>query len=103
MDSFLAAALAVFRVVPVVAPLAERGEVHQAARFGTVIEDMRHRQHHVRSRHRMRMVVLTSAPLAAILGAVEAHEATPKFPVFRVAVFVFSEDRHRWYVNRGMR
>lgn len=96
MDSLLAPALAVFRVVPVMAPLAERGEVQEVRRFGAVIEDMRDREYHFRSCHRVRFIVLTSAPFAPILGAIEAHEATPKFPVFRVAVFVFSEDRHRW-------
>lgn len=46
VDSFLAAALAVFRVVAVVAPLAERGEIQEVRRFGAIIEDMSHRQHH---------------------------------------------------------
>ena len=96
VDSLLAAALTFFRVVPVVAPLAECGEVQEVRRFGAVIKDMSHRQHHFRACHRMRLIVLAPAPFTPIRGAVEAHESAPKFPVFRIAVFVFGEDRHRW-------
>jgi hypothetical protein len=40
------------------------------------------------------LAVLGSAPLAAVLRPVEAHEPAPQFPICRVARFVLWAYRH---------
>ena len=92
--SLLSAIAPHLRVVGVVALLAQRREVQQARRFWPVVEHMRRRQNHFAARRRVRLVVLGSAPLAAVPRPHEAHEPAPNFPVLRVARFVLGAYRH---------
>ncbi|AAZ97165.1 hypothetical protein Tbd_1212 [Thiobacillus denitrificans ATCC 25259] len=81
-------------VVAVMAPLAQRSEVQQARRFWPVVEYMRRRQNYFPARYRVRLPILGSAPLAAVLCAVEAHKPAAQFPVCRVAFAVLWSYRH---------
>lgn len=82
-------------VVGVVALLAQRREVQQARRFWPVVEHMRRRQNHFASRYRVRLPVLRTAPLAAVLGSVCANEQAPQLPICRVSRLVLRSYRHR--------
>jgi hypothetical protein len=84
-----------FGVVAVVAFLAQRSEVQKARRLWPVIEYVRRRQNHFAARYRVRLAVLRAAPLAAVLGSVDAHEQAPQLPVCRVARLVLRSYRHR--------
>ena len=83
-----------FGVVAVVAALAQRGEVEEAGGLRAVVVDVGCGQDYFAASERVRAAVAAPAPFAAITGAVKAHEARPKSPVFRVAGFIFGEDRH---------
>lgn len=82
-------------VVPVVAPLAERGEVVELRRLGAVVVDVSYRQNNAGAGHWMRLAVLASAPLAPIPCPVEPDEPGPELPVLRVSRFHFVTNRHR--------
>ena len=78
----------------IVAPLAQRRQIHQAARFWSMVEDVRRRQHHPRPRHRMWLVVFCTAPLTSILRPDEANEPGADFPVSRITRLVLWSDWH---------
>jgi hypothetical protein len=53
-------------VVAVMAALTQRGQIQQARRLGPVVVDVRDREHDPRTRNRVRLVIDSAAPLAAI-------------------------------------
>lgn len=83
-----------FRIMSVVASLAQCRQIEQVRCFGTVVEDVRHREDHARSGDRVRFVVLRSTPLAPVACAIEAHKPATQFPVLRVPILVLRSDRH---------
>ena len=68
-------------VVVQMAPLTECGEIEQRAVAVRHVEHMRHGQNDFASGYRMRLSVVSAAPLAAIACPIESHKAAAQLPV----------------------
>ena len=88
-------ALAVCRVVPVVAPLTKCCQVHEAGRLRPLVVDVGRREHNPRPGVGVRLAVPSSAPLAATTRSVRPDEPRPGGPVQRVAGAILRSYRHR--------
>lgn len=91
---FIAAALAELLVVAIVASLAESSQVEERAVLWIVVVHVCASENDLRTRDRVRLVVLSIAPLASILRAIESDEFRPELPVCGVSFLVFWLDGH---------
>ena len=57
------------------------------------VEHMRDRQYYLAPRYRMRLSVVSAAPLAAIARTVESHEAAAQLPIKRVTGVITRHSR----------
>ena len=80
--------------------LIERGKVQEACRFRPVIPHMSRGQNNRATYYWVRLSVLNSAPLTAVLCSVVPHEPAPQFPVCRVACFILGPYWHRVLTRR---